>query len=140
MSASEPACRGHHVGRGRRAGPEHHSRSKAGHRDDVLYMQIMVDRIDVDGVGLLGHLVDDRNVNQKLVGRQNGLHAIHAETVLRNDYNPVDGRLGVGTLEYRGEALHVKRRLDFRRTEQHEFVRAGKGWHVTGVVLGGNEF
>ena len=103
-------------------------------------MQIMVDRIDVYRIGLLGHLVNDRNINQKLIGRQNGLHAIHAKPVLRNNDNPVNGRLGVRTLEYRGEALHVKRRLDFGGAEQHEVVRAGEGRHVSSIVLGGDEF
>ena len=103
-------------------------------------MQIMVDRIDVDRIGLLGHLVDNGNVNQELVGRKDGLHAIHAEPIPRNDDNPVNGRLGVRTLEYRSKALHVKRRLDFGRAEQYELVRAGEGRHVASVVLGGNEF
>ena len=103
-------------------------------------MQIMVDRIDIDRIGLLGHLVDNGDVNEEFVRGENGLHAIHAEPVLRNDDDSINGRLGVGTLEDRGEALHVKRRLDFRRAEQYEFVRAGEGRHVAGVVLGGNEF
>ena len=100
----------------------------------------MVNRVNINRVSLLRHLINNRNINQELVGRQDGLHAIYAKPILRDNDNPVNGRLGVRTLEYCGEALHVKRRLDFRRTEQHEFVRTSKGRHVTGVVLGGNEF
>ena len=131
--------RRHHVRGGARARPEHDGGGESGHRDDVLHMQIMVDRIDIDRVGLLGHLIDNGNVNQELVRGEDGLHAIHTELVLWNDDNPVDGRLGVRALEHRGEALHVKRGLDFGRTEQYEFVRAGERRHVTRIIPGADK-
>ena len=68
------------------------------------------------------------------------MHAVHAEPVLWDDDNPVDGRLGVRALEDGGEALHVKCGLEFRRAEQYEFVRAGKRRHVTRIVPGADKF
>ena len=99
----------------------------------------MVDRVDVHRVGLLRHLIDDRNINQELIGGQDGLHTVHAESVLRDDDNPVDGRLGVRPLEYRSQTLHVKRALHLGGAEQHQFVGAGERRHVTRIIPGADE-
>ena len=109
--------RGYHVRSRACARPEHDGGGEAGHRNDVLNMQIMVDRIDVHRIGLLGHLTDNGNIDEEFISSQDGLHAIHAETVLWDDDNPVDVRLRVRALEYRGETLYVKRRLDLGRAE-----------------------
>ena len=102
-------------------------------------MQIMVDAVDVHRVGLRGHLTQLRDGHEEFIRGQNRLHAVHAEPVGGDRDNPIHRRLRVGTLEHRGEALHVKRTLDLRGAEQHKFIRLGRSGHVTRVVLGGND-
>ena len=102
-------------------------------------MQIMVNRVNVNRVRLLGHLIDDRNINEELIGRQNGLHTIHTKPILWDNDNPVDSRLGVRTLEYRRQTLNIQGALHLGRAEQHKFIRAGKRRHMTRIIPGADE-